>query len=60
MGGDLTSSDSDNSTLDGAWGGDVDNEIEMLDQSESAWGDKESSESDGGWDLQAGMPLVSR
>ena len=69
LGGDLTSSDSDDSTLgeawggnvdnlsqDGAWGGDVDKDTVIVHQ----WEEKESSESDGGWHLQAGMPMTPR
>ena len=56
LAGDLTSSDSDNCIQDGAWGGNVDNNIIILHQLE----DKESGESDVGWDLQAGMPMTPR
>ena len=56
FGEDLTDSDSDNSIPDRAWEGDVDNDIVIVHQ----WEDKASSESDGGWDFQAGMPMTPR
>ena len=56
LGEDLTSSDSDNSQPDRAWGGDVDNDTVIVHQ----WEDKANSESDEGWDKQVGMPMTPR